>query len=611
VTNIPLIQLPVRCSELSDSLPVGLRISSRILDPILVIQLGKKGFEAVLGGVLSRRGIESIFEAPTSSHNWIVDGDVVRPLPNDIGSILSGLFGKYDLQNLSFSDVLAIARIEQDLIRIHVTPEVLTPASEAAAGSGDVGEIPGLRATLFPYQTHGVSWMQKTISHTGGLILADEMGLGKTIQIISLLLLSPPSKESPALIICPTSLIANWKREISQFAPDLSILIHRGAARTGIYSGLLVAQVVITTYDTAVNDISLLEAIEWSWLICDEAQAIKNPDSNRRRALSQIPRRRSVPMTGTPVENSLMDLWSLTDFAIPGLLGTRSEFESMYPDNGESAKALSSITDPIVLKRKVADVAGDLPARIDIDIPIELGEDLIVEYERIRTETLAKYPSAGSLVATGQLQVFCAHPWLQAHKSASEFWYEEAGISRRENLPLFTPKVELAVSLIKEAFASGRKVLVFALFNRCGDLIREAVGEARDVYWGSINGSTPQEARQEIVDEFTEHDGNACLILNPRAAGSGLNITAATVVIHFTQVWNPALEAQASARAHRRGQTLPVTIYRLYYEDTVESVMIERSEWKRDMANEAVPISTRDDADLKRALQISPRRGNE
>ena len=611
MTNIPLIQLPVRYSELSDSLPVGLRISSRILDPILVIQLGKKGFEAVLGGVLSRRGIESIFEAPTSSHNWIVDGDVVRPLPNDIGIILSGLFGKYDLQNLSFSDVLAIARIEQDLIRIHVTPEVLTPASEAAAGSGDVGEIPGLRATLFPYQTHGVSWMQKTISHTGGLILADEMGLGKTIQIISLLLLSPPSKESPALIICPTSLIANWKREISQFAPDLSILIHRGAARTGIYSGLLVAQVVITTYDTAVNDISLLEAIEWSWLICDEAQAIKNPDSNRRRALSQIPRRRSVPMTGTPVENSLMDLWSLTDFAIPGLLGTRSEFESMYPDNGESAKALSSITDPIVLKRKVADVAGDLPARIDIDIPIELGEDLIVEYERIRTETLAKYPSAGSLVATGQLQVFCAHPWLQAHKSASEFWYEEAGISRRENLPLFTPKVELAVSLIKEAFASGRKVLVFALFNRCGDLIREAVGEARDVYWGSINGSTPQEARQEIVDEFTEHDGNACLILNPRAAGSGLNITAATVVIHFTQVWNPALEAQASARAHRRGQTLPVTIYRLYYEDTVESVMIERSEWKRDMANEAVPISTRDDADLKRALQISPRRGNE
>jgi len=170
---------------------------------------------------------------------------------------------------------------------------------------------------------------------------------------------------------------------------------------------------------------------------------------------------------------------------------------------------------------------------------------------------------------------------------------------------------EYSVSLIKEAFASARKVLVFALFNRCADLIREAVDDGSNVYWGAINGSTPQEKRQVIVDEFTAYKGNACLFLNPRAAGAGLNITAATVVIHFTQAWNPALEAQASARAHRRGQTLPVTIYRLYYEDTVESVMIERSQWKRSLGNEAVPISTRDAADLKRALEISPRERDE
>ncbi|MFN4157882.1 MAG: helicase-related protein, partial [Gemmobacter sp.] len=160
--------------------------------------------------------------------------------------------------------------------------------------------------------------------------------------------------------------------------------------------------------------------------------------------------------------------------------------------------------------------------------------------------------------------------------------------------------------LLRESFQNGRKVIVFALFNRIGDLIRKAAKDPISVYWGAINGSTPQQDRQAIVDEFSNHDGPACLILNPKAAGSGLNITAATVVIHFTPVWNPALEAQASAHAHRRGQTEPVTVYRLYYKDTVEEIMIDRSAWKSDLANETVPVSTRDAADIKRALEISP-----
>ena len=162
------------------------------------------------------------------------------------------------------------------------------------------------------------------------------------------------------------------------------------------------------------------------------------------------------------------------------------------------------------------------------------------------------------------------------------------------------------VALLEEAFAAGRKVLLFAVFNRCGDLIREACRDLREIYWSAINGSTAQEDRQRIVDEFTAHEGPGCLILNPKAAGTGLNITAATIVIHYTQVWNPALEAQASARAHRRGQTEPVYIYRLFYEDTVERVMIDRAEWRREMGNEAVPVSTRDEDDLRRALELKP-----
>ena len=162
------------------------------------------------------------------------------------------------------------------------------------------------------------------------------------------------------------------------------------------------------------------------------------------------------------------------------------------------------------------------------------------------------------------------------------------------------------MSIIEEAFLSRKKVLLFSIFNGCGDLIRSASGSASPAFWGAINGSTPQEQRQELVDAFSAYDGPGCLVMNPRAAGTGLNITAATIVIHFTLSWNPALETQASARAHRRGQTEPVYVYRLFYENTIERIMIDRSEWRNELGNEAVPISSRDEDDLRRALALAP-----
>ncbi|MCO8146922.1 DEAD/DEAH box helicase [Rhodovulum tesquicola] len=346
--------------------------------------------------------------------------------------------------------------------------------------------------------------------------------------------------------------------------------------------------------------------MEWSLVVCDEAQAIKNPDSNRRHAIGTLPRKRTIPMTGTPVENSLLDLWSLVDFAVPGLLGTRTNFERDYPDTVEAARSLSSITDPIVLQRKVADVAADLPDRIDIDLPIELDDVLADHYRSVREETLKKYPTAGALVATLQLQLLCAHPWLR-QDSADDPEGDDAVIFPSRSLPLMTPKMERALALLREAFANGHKVIVFSAFNKVGDLIRQAGPDLPKAFWGAINGSTPQENRQKIVDEFSKEEAAACLVLNPKAAGAGLNITAATIVIHFTPLWNPALEAQASARAHRRGQTQPVTIYRLFYEDTIERVMIDRSEWKKSLGAEIIPISTRETEDIRRALALEPR----
>lgn len=594
--------MPITFLGLRDRIPADHSLSERLLEPLLLLDRNGDKLSASLGGLKMIRGQKNELRAPTDDHAWVVDGTVLRPLPKDAPKIFRNMLGDVDPKDLPFSVAIRLLRTADDRMSTTASASVLIAGRDAADMETKPVAPRGLRADLFPYQARGVQWMWDTIGRTAGVILADEMGLGKTIQIIALLLMDMPDKSSPALIVCPTSLIANWVREIERFGPSLETHVHRGSHRTGVSSGLQRSQVVITTYDTIVNDISIFSGLEWSWVICDEAQAIKNPSSNRRQAIATIPRKRSVPMTGTPVENTLLDLWSLTDFAIPGLLGTQSEFEAEFPDSVVAGQRLGCLTDPIILKRRVADVASDLPERIDIDIPLELDDRLIDHYREVRDTTLAKYPVAGALVATLQLQLLCAHPWLRQNADAEE----EANIIPASSMPLVTPKMERIGALLREAFSNGQKVIVFALFNRIGDLLKEVCADMLGVHWGAINGSTPQEDRQPIVDIFSEHDGAACLVLNPKAAGAGLNITAATVVIHYTPVWNPAVEAQASARAHRRGQTQPVTVYRLFYKDTVEEIMIERSAWKSDLANETVPVSTRDADDLKRALSILP-----
>lgn len=597
--------LPISFEALRSCPPEGFTLSERVIDPVIIIDRVGQSIVARLAGVRSLRGGRSVHRAPSNRHAWVVDGSIIRPLPRDVANLFVELLRGAVPDNLTYSEAIRLIRDTGAVIAAEPEEAFLRAGRVVAEDLESDIAIPGLTATLFPYQARGVRWMWETTKNTGGIILADEMGLGKTLQIIALLLMDPPKPNVPALIVCPTSLIANWVREFERFAAGITLMVHRGPNRAGVYRELQKASVVITTYDTMVNDISIFSSFEWSWVICDEAQAIKNPDSNRRRAIATIPRRRTIPMTGTPVENSLLDLWSLADFAIPGLLGSRCEFEAAYPDSIESAQSVGRYTDPVILKRRVADVASDLPERIDIDLPLELDDQLAEHYLMVRETTLAKYPVAGALVATLQLQLVCAHPWLRRDEE-SDADGEEARVARTNEYPLMTPKMERAVALLQEAFFNGRKVIIFALFNRIGDLLKEAFSGFPDAFWGGINGSTPQEERQAIIDDFTGYDGPGCLVLNPKAAGAGLNITAATVVIHFTPVWNPALEAQASARAHRRGQTQPVTVYRLFYKDTVEEVMIDRSLWKSELANESVPVSSRDAADLKRALEIAP-----
>lgn len=603
---VELADLPENFEQLRRNLPEGFTISERVGDPVVLIDKVGPNIVAHLAGIRSQKGSRRVLRAPSNRHGWVADGSTILPLPLDSASVFQEMMGACDPGDLRYSEALKLVRNKESEMSAEPTEQFFAAGTVVSDTLDSNIAVPGLTANLFPYQSRGVSWMRQTINHTGGLILADEMGLGKTIQILALLLLEPPKFDSPALIICPTSLIANWVREFTRFAAGLTVMVHRGPNRAGVYRELQKTNVVIATYDTVVNDISIFSSFEWAWVICDEAQALKNPDSNRRRAIAGIPRRRTIPMTGTPVENSLLDLWSLADFAIPGLLGSRQQFEATYPDSVTSAQAVGRFTDPVLLKRRVTDVAGDLPERIEIDVPLELDGALAQHYIQVRENTLVQYPIAGALVATLQLQLVCAHPWLRRVNEPDDDG-AEADIARSTSQPLMTPKMDMVVSLLRESFHNGRKVIVFSLFNRIGDLLHEACIGLPAAYWGAINGATPSSERQQIIDSFTAHPGPGCLVLNPKAAGAGLNITAATVVIHLTPVWNPALEAQASARAHRRGQTHPVTIYRLFYKDSVEEVMIDRSAWKSDLANESVPISSRDAIDLKRALEIKPR----
>ncbi|KPD21007.1 DEAD/DEAH box helicase [Idiomarina abyssalis] len=585
--------------------------SNRLLNPVLYIDRQNGKYCVFLGAKVKKENNRQFIACSSNEHNWLFDNDRIKPLPHDAPKLLNNVIPERIQKNLSYPDVIRLKREGIEGIDIELSAEVTDSANARSATMSLPSPTEGLNATLYPYQERGVAWLCDSLETLGGAILADEMGLGKTLQIIAVFLRNRPTPENPALIVCPTTLIANWSRELYKFSPNLTLQVHRGSERSGFYKDLMRSEVVITTYDTLVNDIAMFRGVDWSYVVCDEAQAVKNPESKRRNVVSLLPRRFTIPVTGTPIENSLVDLWSLADIAIPGILGTKESFTEFYPDTEQGAKDLSYVIDTILLKRRVKDVANDLPARTEVDFPVELDSVGSSEYERIRKETVSEYGSAGNLVAVGQLALYCAHPWLRTKQLGLPNWDDDIELTLVQSSPLMTPKLELCIQLIREAVLSKKKVLVFVAYNNCGELIEKAAAErgVKVDFWSSINGSTPQQERQSIVDQFTKAEASAILILNPKAAGSGLNITAANVVIHYTQNWNPAIEMQASARAHRRGQERPVTIYRLFYQHTVEEIMIQRSLWKRELGEEAIAIASHDKSDLRKALKESPAEG--
>ena len=471
-------------------------------------------------------------------------------------------------------------------------------AASAQNIHGIVGSVQpkGIVGTLHPYQIDGWQWLSLIYREGLGGILADEMGLGKTLQIIAMLSTAGmASSKSPSLVVVTGTLLENWRRELEKFAPNISALVHHGAERTGFPSELRAVDLVITSYDTVVRDIALLRQIDWNIVVLDEAQAIKNPETRRATALKRLPRRIGVAVTGTPVENRLMDLWSIVDFVLPGFLGTRQWFERAYANDPNGAAALEPLVSPILLRRRIRDVAQDLPPRIDIPQALVLAPPAANEYEQLRSDILADYGEAAGLVALIKLRMYCTHPFLiRAHCG------DPAEASS---------KYARLLEIIEEIIDCREKVLIFTSFQEMADILTADLAHRYSIPCTFIDGRVAVPERQTVVDHFSGHVGPAVLVLNPKAAGTGLNITAANHVIHYNLEWNPAVEDQASARAYRRGQQLPVTMHRLYYANTVEEVINDRLSRKRELAETAVvgTEGTADDyVDILRALKTSP-----
>ncbi len=456
-------------------------------------------------------------------------------------------------------------------------------------------DAPTVSATLYPYQLSGWRWIRFIRAEGLGGVLADEMGLGKTLQVISAICDQPADVAGPCLIVAPGSLLENWRREFTRFAPMLRVLKHHGPVRTGRPADLRSIDVVVTSYDNLVRDNSLLSMIEWEMVVLDEAQYIKNPDAQRTKAAKHLPRRASLAVTGTPIENRLLDLWSIVDFVLPGQLEDRSEFEARYSEDVDGAALLESHVSPFMLRRRISDVAQDLPPRIDISQVVEMSDQEAVEYDEIRDRIVRDYGAAATLVSLTELRRFCAHPALLSGATSAN----AIGFSKFQRLD----------DILREIFNNKEKVLVFTSFTAMADMISRHISSRLHVFSAVIDGRLPIDERQPLIDTFSSVCGAGALVLNPRAGGAGLNITAASHVVHYNPEWNPALEDQASARAYRRGQELPVTVHRLLMADSVEDVISERLVRKREIAATAVvgvEGSKEDYGDIINALSRSP-----
>lgn len=455
---------------------------------------------------------------------------------------------------------------------------------EASARRTPVPQPAGLEATLRDYQVRGLTWLNQITSLGLGGCLADDMGLGKTLQVIALHLhrQTTPATAGPTLVVCPTSLLGNWQREIEKFAPGTPVVRYHGTKRTlnGADEGF-----VLTTYATMRLRATELAEHTWALVVADEAQHVKNSFSATAKALRTLRTRAKVALSGTPVENNLSELWALLDWTTPGLLGPLRTFRDQFARGAESGKdphaaqRLAALIAPFLLRRKKSDpgIAPELPPKTETDHPVTLTKEQIALYEAVVRETMTAIRATDGMARRGlvlkllaALKQICNHP--------AQYLQEEGARTAGRS-----GKLELLDELLDTILAEDQAVLVFTQYVTMGRILEQHL-KGRGVPVQFLHGGTPVAQREDMVCRF--QDGEVpVFLLSLKAAGTGLNLTRAGHVVHFDRWWNPAVEEQATDRAYRIGQTQPVQVHRLVAEGTVEDRIAELLQTKRALAD--------------------------
>ncbi len=600
-----VIEDPQNCLELLEQLrelenevviawPEGeaLRVESRVDGSSMRLNINKSDDWFQLDGtlqinddlVLTLRQIMDLSKNGAGRFIELGDGEFVA-LTKQLQKKLSALHslsedhdGEMRISRLA---ALALDDITQDLGQRTVDDEWTAHLAKLASLQDFSPAVPEtLETDLRDYQLEGYQWLCRLAEWGVGACLADDMGLGKTIQTLALIL--QRTAQGPTLVVAPTSVCNNWMSETEKFAPTLNPIFYRGKERDSILDQAGAQDLVICSYGLLQQDAERFKAKEWASIVLDEAQAIKNVGAKRTRTAHQLKSDFRLVTTGTPIENHLGELWSLFRFLNPGLLHSQDQFMKrfMIPierDKSEGAKlALKSLIQPFMLRRNKSQVLSELPPRTEITLEVPLSEGERSLYEAVRLQAIEDLePGQKSENEAGHLQVLAAITRLRMASCNPRLVMPET------TLP--SSKLEQFAKLLEDLLDNNHKALVFSQFVKHLTLIREYLDEA-GISYQYLDGSTSMAKRTERVDAFQAGEGDVFLI-SLKAGGSGLNLTAADYVVHMDPWWNPAVEDQASDRAHRIGQTRSVTIYRLVAKDTIEEKIIKLHQQKRDLAD--------------------------
>jgi superfamily II DNA or RNA helicase len=462
-------------------------------------------------------------------------------------------------------------------------------------GSRELAAPASLLAKLRPYQERGLNWLVTMSSLGLGACLADDMGLGKTMQLLAFLLRrleASPQDQRPALLVAPTSVVGNWEREVERFAPSLDIVRHYGAARASSVKDFPKRRgtLVVTTYGLLRRDADLLAGVDWSVAALDEAQNIKNAASATARAARGLRAGHRFALTGTPVENRLAELWSILEYANPGMLGPLEVFRRDFAlpieryGNAHAAERLKRIVSPFILRRLKSDptIIQELPPKNEMKVVCTLTREQATLYKAVVDEELRRIEAADGIERRGRVlalltftKQICNHP--------AQY------LGERGPLPKRSGKLARTTEMLEEALATGDKALIFTQFREMGDKLVEHLAASLGVEVTFLHGGTPKKARDEMVRRFQEErHGPRVFVLSVKAGGTGLNLTAANHVFHYDRWWNPAVEDQATDRAYRIGQKRAVQVHKLLCAGTVEEKIDRLLQQKRELASKIV-----------------------